>query len=255
MRSMGASWEDFGGIWVHVGWKWWVLAPFWSDFFTFSLQDGFKMPSRCLQDAIFFHSFFDIVFYRFLSQLGPNLAPKSTPKPTQEPSKIDPKSHLIFDLFFDRFFIDFSSIFDPKITPKSIKNQSQNQPKSPIAKISKIYKKHRTVYDFSYFGHAMLGQKINKNPSKIHHKTALKSTPQLASILEPTWLHFWRGLGAKMGPNRFKNRSSNPSKNWSHFRSLLGSILADFGPQLGAQNRPRPGLLEPRCAQDPPNWS
>ena len=153
------------------------------------------------------------IFDRFWSQLGPNLAPKSTPKSTQEPPKIDPKSHLIFDLFFDRFFIDFSSIFDPKINQKSIKNQSQNQPKSPTAKISKIYKKRRTVYDFSYFGHAMLGQKINKNPSKIHHKTALKSTPQLASILEPTWLHFWRGLGAKMGPNRFKNRSSNPSKN------------------------------------------
>ena len=153
------------------------------------------------------------IFDRLWSQLGPNLAPKSTPKSTQEPSKIDPKSHLIFDLFFDRFFIDFSSIFDPKITQKSIKNQSQNQPKSPTAKISKIYKKRRTVYDFSHFGHAMLEQKINKNQSKIHHKTDLKSTPQLASILGPIWLHFWRGLGAKMGPNRFKNRSSNPSKN------------------------------------------
>ena len=130
------------------------------------------------------------IFDRFWSQLGPNLAPKSTPKSTQEPSKIDPKSHLIFDLFFDRFFIDFSLIFDPKINQKSIKNQSQNQPKSPTAKISKIYKKRKTIYDFSYFGHAMLGQKINKNPSQIHHKTALKSTPQLASILESTWTHF-----------------------------------------------------------------
>ena len=141
------------------------------------------------------------IFDRFWSQLGPNLAPKSSPKPTQEPPKIDPKSHLIFDPFFDRFFIDFSSIFDPKINQKPIKNQSQNQPKSPIAKISKIYKKQRTVYDFSYFGHAMLGQKINKNPSKIHHKTALKSTPQLASILEPTWLHFKNFLEAKMELN------------------------------------------------------
>ena len=98
----------------------------------------------------------------------------------------------------------------------------------------------------------MLGQKINKNPSKIHHKTALKSTPQLASILEPTWLHFWRGLGAKMGPNRFKNRSSNPSKNWSHFRSLLGPILVDFGPQLGAQNGPGShleGILKPSWSE------
>ena len=147
------------------------------------------------------------IFDRFWLQLGPNLAPKSTPKSTQEPSKINPKSHLIFDLFFDRFFIDFSLIFDPKITPKSIKNQSQNQPKSPIAKISKIYKKkHRTICDFSYFGYAMLEQKINKNRSKIHHKTAPKSTPQLASILEPIWLHFGRVLGANLARNRSKSR-------------------------------------------------
>ena len=190
---------------------------------------------------------------------GPNLAPTWSPNPAQNLSKSRQKSipNRIFflNLFFDWFVIDFFTICDPKITPKSIKNQSQNQPKSPIAKISKIYKKRRTTYDFSYFGHAMLGQKVYKNPSKIHHKTALKSTPQLASILEPTWLHFWTGLGAKMAPNRFKNRSSNQSKNWSHFRSLLGSILADLGPQLGAQNGPGPGLLEPRCAQDPPNWN
>ena len=141
------------------------------------------------------------IFDRFWFQLGPNLAPKSLPKPTQEPPKIDPKSHLIFDLFFDRFFIDFSSIFDPKITPKSIKNQSQNQPKSPTAKISKIYKKRRTVYDFSHFGHAMLSQQINKKRPNIHQKTPLKSRPQLGSILAPTWLHFRQVLEAKMGPS------------------------------------------------------
>ena len=94
---------------------------------------------------------------------------------------------------------------------------------------------------------------------KIHPKSITKQLSNQHPNLHRFWSQlgfiFGRGLGAKMGPNRFKNRSSNPSKNWSHFRSLLGSILADFGPQLGAQNRPRPGLLEPRCAQDPPNWS
>jgi predicted membrane protein len=50
---------------------------------------------------------------------------------------------LIFWLlgFWIDFGIVFSSIFDPKINQKPIKNQSQNRSKSPIAKISKIYKK------------------------------------------------------------------------------------------------------------------
>ena len=168
------------------------------------------------------------IFDRFWLQLGPNLPPKSSPKPTQEPSKIDPKSHLIFDLFFNRFFIDFSSIFDPKIIQKSIKNQSQNQPKSPTAKISKIYKKRKTVYDFSHFGHAMLEHKINKNQSKIHHKTALKSTPQLASILEPTWLHFGRVLGAKLEPSWNKMAPKVDPKNNEKIITFWIALGSDF---------------------------
>ena len=50
------------------------------------------------------------------------------------------------------------------------------------------------------FGHSMLCTRFNKRRSKIHQKTPLKSTLQLASILEPTWPYFGRVLGAKMGP-------------------------------------------------------
>ena len=46
-----------------------------------------------------------------------------------------------------------------------------------------------------------LFQKINKNDAKILSKTAFKSTPQLGSILWPTWLHFGRVLGVKMDPS------------------------------------------------------
>ena len=55
------------------------------------------------------------------------------------------------------------------------------------------------MYDFSDFGHAMLSQQINKKRPNIHQKTPLKSTPQLGSILAPTWLHFGEVFGAKMG--------------------------------------------------------
>ena len=142
---------------------------------------------------IFLTSFF-IDFY-------PNLAPTWPPNPSQNPPKSHQKSIPNRILFLICFLIDFSSIFHRFSTPKSIKNLSKINPKinsrAPLPKYQKSIKKHRTVYDFSYFGHAMLKQKINKNLSKIHHKTALKSTPQLASILEPTWLHFWRGLGPR----------------------------------------------------------
>ena len=45
---------------------------------------------------------------------------------------------------------------------------------------------------------------MNKNGAKIPSKTALKSTPQLESILEPTWPRFGRVLGSKMGPSWHK---------------------------------------------------
>ena len=57
------------------------------------------------------------------------------------------------------------------------------------------------MYDFSYFGHAMLKQKINKIGAKSPSKIVRKSTAQLASIWEPTWLHFGRVWGAKLGPS------------------------------------------------------
>ncbi|MEC7567693.1 MAG: hypothetical protein VYA01_01635, partial [Bacteroidota bacterium] len=44
-------------------------------------------------------------------------------------------------------------------------------------------------------------KKSIKTGANIHQKTALKSTLQLAWILEPTWAHFGRVLGAKMGPS------------------------------------------------------
>ena len=54
------------------------------------------MASRCLQDAFkmhfCFHFSFDIVLYRFLTQLGPNLPPTWYPKPSQIPPKINKKS-------------------------------------------------------------------------------------------------------------------------------------------------------------------
>ena len=96
---------------------------------------------------------------------------------------------------FGRFLIDFRPQNWSKIDQKTINKSSQQH----INKKSKNYKKRRIVYDVSHFGHAMLSQQINKKRPNIHQKIPLKSTPQLGSILAPTWLHFGKVFGAKMG--------------------------------------------------------
>ena len=96
---------------------------------------------------------------------------------------------------------------------------------------------------FCYIGHAMLRQKINQNGAKSHSKTALKSTPQLASISEPTWLHFGRVLGAKLGPNWHKIASKLDPKNdqkmnifWIALGSGFSRFWAPRWPPIGGQN-------------------
>ena len=63
------------------------------------------------------------------------------------------------------------------------------------------------------------------------------------SLLKPTWLHFGRVWGTKLGPSWHqiapKIDPKKQSKNWSHFVSIFGRLLLDFGanldPNLGEQ--------------------
>ena len=128
MRSMGASWDDFGGIWAHVGWKWWVLAPFWSDFFHFFaprwLQDGIlgrfglqvgvqnrpKSIPRAIWNVINFLMDLKIDFWS-------DLVPSWLPNPSKNEAKLAPKSMqvgvLIWELLCDGFWMDFYWFFAP----------------------------------------------------------------------------------------------------------------------------------------------
>ena len=106
----------------------------------------------------------------------------------------------------------------------------------------------------------------NQNGANIYQKTGLKSTPQLVSILEPTWLHFGMVLGVKMGPSwhqiapkidlqidQKNDRILNPS--WHRFWTILD-------PNLAPKRGPKKSLFEvilaleavlgPRWPQDPP---
>ena len=71
----------------------------------------------------------------------------------------------------------------------------------------------RFFIDFSYSSLGMLRSKINKNGAKIPSKTSVKSTSQQGSILEPTWLHFGKVLGAKLGPSWHKIAPKVDTKN------------------------------------------
>ena len=136
------------------------------------------------------HAFFNFDFWSILvptwPQLGPQIHPKIHPRAIKNRSQIAYYFWFVFWLIFHWFFIDFRPQNQSKIHQKSTPKSSQelNNKKS---KTSILY------WNLQYIralGYVMLYTKFNKKRFKIHQKTFLKSTPQLASILGPTWLHF-----------------------------------------------------------------
>ena len=108
-------------------------------------------------------------------------------------SKTHPKSRFLRDRFFDDFR-----------PPKQQKNNNKSIDKSSQQHNNKKSKKCISYWQGQWIralGHVMLCTKFNKNGAKIPSKTIVKSTSQLGSILEPTWLHFGRVLGAKLEPS------------------------------------------------------
>ena len=59
-------------------------------------------------------------------------------------------------------------------------------------------------------------------------KTNLKTTPQFGSILEPTWPHFGRVLGAKMGPSWFKMGPKIEFKSKTKNDQILNGFKIEF---------------------------
>ena len=79
----------------------------------------------------------------------------------------------------------------------------------------------------------MLRLKNTKKGSNIHQKTPIKSTPQLGSIWEPTWLHFGRVWGAKLGQDGTKSLQKSIFKSIKKiitFRIALGMDVYRFWP-------------------------
>ena len=145
------------------------------------------------------------------------------------------------------------------MTSKTIQNQSKiNHKLNPTAqqpqyrKTNKFGDSSTFFIDFSYSSLSMLRSKINKNGAKIPSKTSAKSTPQLASILVPIWLHFGRVLGAKLAPNRSQSRCTKISTKMITFWIALGSNFHGFWPPFGSQDGTQNPHLGAKIGPRPP---
>ena len=157
--------------------------------------------------------------------------------------------------------MDFWSNLESKINPKSVQNSIQRFPNKLTTKIAKCLENLKFLYSFCYFGHLNMGPKIIKNRADILQKVGSQTMLQLASILDPTWLHFGRVLAPKLVPtspqDTLKSHSQNHQKTdhildrlWKDFwwilASKLGPFLVDFllllgfWSQLGPRWRPEP---------------
>ena len=229
MRSMGASWDDFGGIWAHDGWKWWVLAPFWSDFFHFFaprwLQDAFKMGSwavlgsklgpkigqnRSQERSEMWSIFWWIwrsIFEAIWSHLGSQTPPKMKPSWLQNRCKLGCWFESCFVMDFGWIFIDFLL-------------------QHSMAEVAKIVDSSTFFIDFWYFGYWALGLilglifdgfwgdfgvenrwKIDKKSIKKQIKNKMRFGIDFWWLLGGFWGGFGGQVGAKLGPKSIKNRS------------------------------------------------
>ena len=228
-----------------------------------------RMPSQTRFSIIFLNMF----RHRFRCHLGPILVPtwlqlgiqnrpKIDPRAIQTPSQLASCFRSPFGWIFERIFIDFRLPNRPKINQNSIKKSTQhhNNQKTKKLIITRQGRWNRAL------GHVMLATKMYKNPHSNLQKTGLKSTPQLGSILWPTWPHFGRVWGVKMDPSWHQIASEmtlqiHPkndhilNRSWDQFWSILGSNLA---PKRGPKKSffdvflALEPILGPRWPQDPP---
>ena len=115
-------------------------------------------------------------------------------------------------------------------------------------------------------GHVMLAQTMCQNRANNLQKTGLKSTLQLGSILEPTWLHFGTFLDAKTGQDGTQSFQKCVSESIQKMITFCIALGTDFDRFWASTWLPRGGprnhfstfllalgpVLGPRGPQDPP---
>ena len=153
---------------------------------------------------------------------------------------------------------------EPRSLPKQVSIQQHNN--HSIEKPIDLVIVLRFLKNFSYSSLGMLRSKIPKNGAKIPSKTSVKSTPQLASILEPIWLHFGRVLGAKLEPRSHQIAPQVDPKNdqkndhlldgsWDRFWLILAPTWGGPGGSVGGPSGyflATFWLLGPSWPPDPP---
>ena len=172
------------------------------------------------------------IFVPTWPQFAPQIGAKIYQQSIQERSYIHPNLHLISNHFLDWYLIDFGSIFNPQIHPKSFQNDQEINLRAQPPN-NKNLKKHYVLQCFLLLRPCCDMIKINKNRAMIVTKITLKSTPQLGSIWEPTWLHFGRVWGAKLGQDGTKSLQKSIFKLIKKiitFRIALGIDFYRFWP-------------------------
>ena len=160
--------------------------------------------------AHFFTSSWDPHFSDFGANLAPFCLPtwpKIGPRAIQNPFQLASYFWSLLSLNFDRFLLDFRPQNRPKIDQQII--PTTQQPKLKNIKKQLLFARFLLLRP----GHVVvksqrrLSQHPSKNSSQINTPTCIDFGADLAP--------FWKGVGgqdgAKLAPNRSKNRSSNRS--------------------------------------------
>ena len=129
----------------------------------------------------------------------------------------------------DRFEVDFGGKNGPKINKKLIEKSRQQVlvPKTKILKIPSVLQHFFAIDPVKKY------RKIIKNQPNIAQKINIKRTSKFGSILEPTWPHFGRVLGAKMGPSWLKMDTKIDLKSKTRNDQILNGFKIEFGRTKG----------------------
>ena len=138
------------------------------------------------------------------------------------------------------------------MVPRRIQNGSKTNKKTRISRslVEKCEKAFGTTivmyFWFSGIGKTSIFLNLESKWDQVGNQNRSKIDPKTRSacegILEPIFLPFWWGLGAKLGgkiePRSKKNCIENMMQNQSRSEGVLDRFGVDFGLQNGTQKRP-----------------
>ena len=178
------------------------------------------------------------------------------PKSAKNRQKIDAKNDRKIDAFQDRFLNRIWWILGAKMEASWYQDESKMAPRrtkktrisrSLVEKCEKAFGTTIVMYFwFSGVGKTSIFLNLESKWDHVGNQNRSKIDPKTRSacegILEPIFLPFWWGSGAKLGgkiePRSKKKCIENMMQNQSRSEGVLERFGVDFGLQNGTQKRP-----------------